>query len=53
MADDKEIRNLWVLGLQYLIDEYAKNQRDIIRDNKLENLLISFIHILLGFSVGF
>jgi hypothetical protein len=33
MADDEETRNLWVLGLQYLIDKYAKKQRDIIRDN--------------------
>jgi hypothetical protein len=45
MTDDKPTRNLWVLGLQYLIDEYAKRQRDIIRDNKLDNLFSIFIFL--------
>jgi hypothetical protein len=35
MANDEKIRNIWVLGLQYLIDINAKKQqRHIIRDNQ-------------------
>jgi hypothetical protein len=35
MANNEQIRNIWVLGLQYLIDiNEKKQQQHIIRDNE-------------------
>ena len=53
MADDIQIRNIWVSALQYLIDQYPEKQRrNIIRDNKWETFLrSSWCFIQLSFPV--